>query len=310
MNRPRFSQILLFCGLLFLMSCQPPAYRILQAIETGQQDAVRDMLEKGVPADEVPEGDHRLPLEVAAQANQPEIVQMLISYGAHPDSASEGSPLWTAIAADANAAAIALVEAGANLEKPLLHRQTPLVHALVIRNHEVAQAMIRKGAELNPVEPLLRPLGEAIYAENLETVALMLEKGANPSLLTNEYEPPITVAFQLADLSMAKLLLEKGADINETDEDGRNLAFWLPRITAKNLKEAVSMGLDINAKDNYGDTALHSAIDEIPADQLKQVLQHLLEAGADPGIRNAKGLTAGRAAQAAGKSEIEALLIE
>ncbi|HHG83648.1 MAG TPA: ankyrin repeat domain-containing protein [Bacteroidetes bacterium] len=263
------------------------------------------MLEKGWPANEAPEGEHELPLQVAAASNQPEIVQMLIGFGAHPDSAHGVlSPLWAAIDQEAEAAAVALLDAGARPDGPRRNGFVPLVEAVVLGQEKVVAALIRNGAEVNPALPKDRPLGEAVVAGNVALVRLLLDLGADPKLPDAAGDPPLFPAFGLDSLEIAEALLKRGAVINQALENGWTLAFLGDEIPLPNMRKAVEWGLDLEIKDNWGDTPLHHAV----VHNLGNAAKKLLILGANPKAINAKGQSVLRAAQAGNHPEMVEIL--
>lgn len=86
------------------------------------------------------------------------------------------------------------------------------------------------------------------------------------------------------------MLLEKGADINITDERGSTP---LHRAASKGLLQVVNLLLDhkdelkINSKDLYGNTALHYACEE----DRQEVALLLVKNGADLEIKNKENQT-------------------
>lgn len=76
-----------------------------------------------------------------------------------------------------------------------------------------------------------------------------------------------------------ELLLSKGADINfQNDVRGWNILMWLiintESINKKTLKKLLSCGLNINAQDNYGSTALHWAAQYNQVDTVRLLLDY------------------------------------
>ncbi len=104
--------------------------------------------------------------------------------------------------------------------------------------------------------------------------------------------PLLNLAAYKASLDAVKLLLEKGADINGRDSEGRTALFkavasWSTDI----IKFLIEKGADVNAKDTNGDTPLH--IEQMFADEGTdfEIVKLLVESGADPNALNNLGET-------------------
>jgi ankyrin repeat protein len=99
----------------------------------------------------------------------------------------------------------------------------------------------------------------AVVAGSVNRVRALLEEGVNPNAI-NSSDPPLTWAAAYADPAIARLLLDKGADINARDRYGRTA---LIRAAETGCAEVVRLLIDRNAaleeKDKTGETALDKA---------------------------------------------------
>ncbi|KAI1771105.1 ankyrin repeat-containing domain protein [Hypoxylon cercidicola] len=177
---------------------------------------------------------------------------------------------------------------------------------------DVVDALLQKGAKMDLVhasgeEPLLF---NAISCP--EIMRLLLDSGADANLVSSQGKTALNMASRYGMVEVAKILLEKGADINHKDRYGWAPIFdavgycpnvALTRLLAENGAEMDDMvhdetilhlalgedieilktllesrkGFDINTVDKTGLTALHSAVYESDINYM----QVLIRAGAD-----------------------------
>ena len=271
------------------------------------------------PNDELregPLGDHR-----AAR------VRELLEKGADPNVPGLGGN--TAVH---NAAGLAVVFLGYSRSLPLMldHGGDPNA-----KNHE-GNTPLHLAAGFAP---------GALHNNSRETVRLLLAHGADPNVPNGNGDTPLHAAASTqVGSSVIRLLVRAGADPNKanrwgdtplhafakhnTDDDGYALGALLdagsdPKaVNRKRLTplllyvqrngddgppvtRLVAAGADPNRKAPNGDTPLHVAIHE---GGKKDVVDALLAAGADPCIKDRKGLIPERHAAGGGNDYIQAVL--
>lgn len=89
---------------------------------------------------------------------------------------------------------------------------TPLLKAFNKKNKTLMQLLLDHGANIHlasPKEPLLH---KAVYENDLEMVQFLLKNGANPNALDSMLRPPLFWACRNKEISMMRLLIEKGAN--------------------------------------------------------------------------------------------------
>ena len=97
-------------------------------------------------------------------------------------------PLHRAAAAGNTSRALALLDGGADINRPADFGKTPLLFALEENRLETAKALIERGANPNRVDSFgLTPLDYAIRSGNNASVQLLLGNGAKPTLAAAEY---------------------------------------------------------------------------------------------------------------------------
>jgi ankyrin repeat protein len=150
--------------------------------------------------------DHegRVPLQLAAETGVLEAVQLLVENGANvnPFSKVPWSPLTYAVD-------------GGNIE---------VIEYLI--DHEADLDAQKNMAYLElPIMPCtenVSPIMEALKANELDILSLLIKKGANVNL-PNSFFLHFTVKYNM--LEAAKILLDNGIDINQEDYAGRTALF-------------------------------------------------------------------------------------
>ena len=135
---------------------------------------------------------------------------------------------------------------------------------------------------------------ERKYLDETQDYYLVLEEilansEANLRQFNTMDEPYFFEALKHGNLDLVKLLMKHGSDINQTAKNGLNVIYnymadntsFRREIDMKkyytNLKTIISMGADVNARDDYGGITLHKAI----LDNDDQSIKILLNSGAD-----------------------------
>ncbi|KAF8204497.1 ankyrin repeat-containing domain protein [Mycena galopus ATCC 62051] len=128
-------------------------------------------------------------------------------------------------------------------------------------NLEVAQYLISEGASPNFLDENFYT-GTALYraasTANLALVQLLLASGADPNLQRSAPEfPPIL--FQAANIDVARVLLDAGANIHVRDYYERNVLAHMMYKDVSLLRFFLERGVDPNHEDYFKQTPLHHA---------------------------------------------------
>jgi quinoprotein dehydrogenase-associated probable ABC transporter substrate-binding protein len=152
------------------------------------------------------------PLMTAAWTDDAAAVRQLAAHKADPNFAGPGNltPLAIALEYGKDAAAVALVESGADFSHPMGEAgYTPLMLAVAGRSEAAAQALIRKGADVNAsnaggVTALM--IAAADGQANL--VALLVRSGANVGAQSERGDTALSIARAKGHQAVIKLLDE------------------------------------------------------------------------------------------------------
>jgi ankyrin repeat protein len=150
----------------------------------------------------------------------------------------------------------------------LEHKADPnakLKAALIQRQHTAGDSTLAAGAT---------PLMRAAKSGDIEMVKVLLAGGANPALTLPNHTTPLMLAAGLGwrDGSPAAPSYDQGT----------------PEEAVETIKALMAAGVDINAANDAGDTALHVAISGRGSDV---IVKGLLALGADQKAKNKRGQT-------------------
>lgn len=208
----------------------------------------------------IPSVRKRTPLLIAVEHNNIEFVRHIILLGGNVDIVSGGenlSPLCQAIKGNCNAIACVLIDSGANLNncqyllpilmavmyntsmiEPLIQaganvglecgpiEATPLMYAIRIENIEAIQLLVEHGADVNKCCGVLKkcPLMKAVMMDHIGIVQTLLQNGANPNVVNitslRQNTTPLISCIQNTNFDMMMLLIQHGADVNQSNQHG------------------------------------------------------------------------------------------
>jgi quinoprotein dehydrogenase-associated probable ABC transporter substrate-binding protein len=216
-----------------------------------------------------------------------------------------------------------LVEKGADVNQPDPQGWTPLQNAARQRKDGIIKTLVELGADPNrPAEDGMTPLVAAAMRDHVPSVKALLEAGANVEQPGPEGFRPLALAIAESKYEVAKALIEGGADVSvASGQDGLTPlmliaaqtgpaegARFLPGSTRPSdiAKILIERGADINAQSKSGITALMVAATHNSA----PMIGFLMDAGADPSVKNNLGLTASDVAEKNGNLEAaQAILV-
>ncbi|MBI1792182.1 MAG: ankyrin repeat domain-containing protein [Acidobacteria bacterium] len=222
-----------------------------------------------------------------------------LDHGLDPNTkTAEGTSLLMAAAPDAAKVKL-LVERGADVKAKAKSRYTALMCASLYRGtSDILKVLLVKGAEAAPGPGVMfsaSPLFLAALAGDPENITLLRSKGADPNrkMILFGFFPSsaLLTAVTFGDPEVVKALVAAGADVREKDPDGMSALHWAALSDHVGVTRVlVEAGGLLNATDKHGYTPLMYAatVDFGSA----EMVSALLNAGADPQVRNKDGRTA------------------
>ena len=117
------------------------------------------------------------------------------------------------------------------------------------------------------------PLIEATLASNVETVRQLLQNGTDPNLVYNT-NTALTYAARDGFTEIARLLIDRGADVNWIDGEGVTpliLASFKGHLELTQL--LLDHGADVTVSDQWNRTALDYALRRGETDPIAQLLR-------------------------------------
>ena len=288
---------------------------LVQAAKRNDAATVRTLLRQRVDAN-AKEGDGATALHWAAYHGNTTITDQLIAAGARVEVANDLAITPLALAAENGHAAIVdrLLARGANPNAASATGVTPLMRAARTGNVASVRALLAKGAQVNAAESDRQQtaLMWAVSQDHPEIVKALLENGADTrartvvrrlTVMLDQGPPGVKTAREHAhqidaggstallfaasggSVESAKVLLDRGADVNDTAADG-NSALVLAAFAGHGgvARLLLERGADPNAA-GAGYSALHAAVLRSDIDTVKA----LLAKGANANARMTKG---------------------
>lgn len=190
-----------------------------------------------------------------------------------------------------------LTEKGAKVDFPHNLNYAPLYRALINGNLEIAELLVKSGANVDcrDEDSTLLMVFTALEAEGKVSeipAAFLLKHGAD--VKARQYKNGETVLMMTAEFTsntkILDLLIEYGAEVNETDDLGRTALFLAVENwdSGKIIRHLVKRGANVNARGDSGSTPLMSAA----CAENPESINTLIECGADVTAKDNYGMNA------------------
>lgn len=157
-----------------------------------------------------------------------------------------------------------LIEKGAKFEVNKANRfgYSPLDMAIVFGATDAAEYLLKFNPEINKIRQLdgKTPLINAITRGRISIARLLIENGADIHVVDNDSYPVIYHAIKKGIIDIAKILIAKNVELVFKDNEGKTLLHLASLSGSYELTEIlVKLIPEINAPDKYNKTALYYA---------------------------------------------------
>ena len=278
------------CIFLFLISCVPNSEEFFKAINNNDINLLRDYLSKGYNINN--EYNGILPIQVAIQQNEFEIVKLFVEYGADPNlkSNNEDSPLLLlALKTEQYNIAKFLMEKGADVNIEF-EPDLPISWKLCVEGEEdLLKIIIDNGLDLNHQRDKTGSslLHTMINVSSIDLIGYIITEGIDLELKDKEQRTALSHAIFKRETEKALLLISNNADVNYTGHDGASIwidiAYYLDNDAVKIADVAYKHGAKIN------NTGVLNGLEAAAYEGNYDLTKWLLEHGADPTIPNKDG---------------------
>ncbi|XP_036293033.2 transient receptor potential cation channel subfamily A member 1 [Pipistrellus kuhlii] len=250
----------------------------------------------------VMDSDGNTPLHRATEKNQVESVRFLLSKGANPNLQNHSmmAPLHLAVQGMHNEVAQVLMEhSGTNVNLEGENGNTAVIIACAKDNSEALQMLLKNGAKPCKSNKLgCFPIHQAAFSGSKKCMEIILKFGeengydrvSHINFVNNGKASPLHMAVQSGDLSMIKMCLDNGAQV-ELMENGKCTALHF--AATQGATEIVKLMISsysgsndiVNAVDGNHETPLHRAslFDHY------ELAEYLISVGADINSTDSEG---------------------
>lgn len=287
------------------------------ACEAGNAEVANVLLDHGANLQQVSK-TNQLALNLACSNGHANVVQLLLERGAVSPSA-----LWQACQSGHFDVVKVLLDNGASVDAQDIEGHTALMFASKEGHLAIADLLLARGANVHHTSSQTSRTALHLAAVSQpDVVALLLKKGAAVDPENRRGQTPLSVAVEHKQPAIVELLLQQGAKADRKPGDSTLVQMAIvgrqARVTELLLRYGASPSdpyaggssllmiaslngdvatvqvllsqgalVDINHKNKKSETALHMACQTGHTD----VVQLLLERGANPAMKNNKGRT-------------------
>jgi ankyrin repeat protein len=228
------------------------------AAARGYLEVVKALIEAGANVDACEKKSKVTALFAAAKSGHLDMVKYLLSSGASISvRTAQGDTLLIAAAISGNTEIIKLLlEAGADIDDESDDGSNALCFAVDRGHVEAVRALLAaKPSGAKAMKPLLT----AVVHGHVEIVKILLDNGANPNETNNSDENALLLAINRSHFGVAAALIAAGADVNKTSRITSAIHLACDKGNLEMVKLVVGAGAHIDQQNTSRDTPLGMA---------------------------------------------------
>ena len=248
-------------------------------------------------------------LEKSAE-NSAKITEMLIGKADKNiinDSLEGKTPLIIAVGNSYIDTAKILIENGANINAVDIEGWSALSYAVNNGDIEIAKLLLENKAKIK--DELLIAIKSPIVESSINIMKLLIENGANINYTDENGFNPLNIAIESGDMELTKFLITNGANVNSLMQDGVSLIGY---AIAQNNMDLLQMLIENGANVNYtnGDSWANTPLQTASRLGLDNVVRILLTRNVDINAVDINGNTALHTAALNSQLSVVKLLLE
>ena len=275
------------------------------AVENNNRELVGSLIERGADVNAVnKEGSTVLHWAVL---NNPELYAFLLANGADVNTEDkDGATVLHWTAANNPELAVSVISHGADVNVKNQHDVTALHLAAVNNYKELAVCLLKSNADVNAVDKDGNSaLHKAAENSSKDVASILVEYGADVNAVNDDGETALSLAVK-SDCRECLLQSPKQTARSKVKDDSSTALDQAARDDGKDLVQLlVEQGANVDSRDRHGNTALHFAISK----SSKTISCLLLDHGAYADAEDQNGNNAMHFAAALSDKEMASLLV-
>ena len=155
-------------------------------------------------------------------------------------------------------AALAKIQAGADVNEAQPDGTRPVHWAVYRVDHELLQTLIARKAKVDVINEFgSTPLAEAVKLADATMVKMLLDAGAPVDASNLDGETPLMLAVKTGELPVVELLIKAGANVNTIEKfENQTPLMWAadaPKNAAEMVKLLLSKGASVKPRARFND---------------------------------------------------------